>query len=71
MLGVIVFDETLAQGDGRLIPAVIGLVVALFGVSMLAGEEQPGPDDAGSGSPAAIASGPHRAGNQDRLRSTD
>ncbi len=54
LLGVIVFDETLARGDGRLIPAVIGLVVALFGVSMLAGEEQPGPDDAGPGSPAAI-----------------
>ncbi len=70
LLGVIVFDETLARGDGRLIPAVIGLVVALFGVSMLAGEEQPGPDDAGSGSPAAMER-PTPSRHQDRLRSTD
>ncbi len=43
LLGVIVFDETLAHGDGRLVPAVLGLVVALFGVSTLAGEQQPQP----------------------------
>ena len=41
LLGSILFDETLAHGDGRLIPAVIGLAAALVGVSVLAGEEQP------------------------------
>jgi drug/metabolite transporter (DMT)-like permease len=41
LLGAIIFDETLARGDGRLIPAVIGLAAALVGVSVLAGEEQP------------------------------
>jgi drug/metabolite transporter (DMT)-like permease len=41
LLGMIVFDETLAHGDGRLVPAAIGLAVALVGVSMLAGGEQP------------------------------
>jgi len=44
LLGIIVFDEILAHGDGRLVPAVFGLVVALVGVSTLAGEEQPAPD---------------------------
>ena len=44
LLGVIVFDETLAHGSGRLVPAALGLVVALFGVSTLAGEEQPASD---------------------------
>ena len=44
LLGVIIFDETLARGDGRLVPAALGLAVALFGVSTLAGEEQPAPD---------------------------
>jgi drug/metabolite transporter (DMT)-like permease len=44
LLGVIVFDETLTHGDGRLVPAVLGLVMALFGVSALAGEEQPEPE---------------------------
>ena len=58
LLGVIVFDETLAHGDGRLVPAAIGLVVALFGVSALAGEEQPAPDGLGAGGSVAAPSGP-------------
>jgi drug/metabolite transporter (DMT)-like permease len=41
LLGAIVFDERLAHGDGRLVPAVVGLVMALVGVSFLAGEEEP------------------------------
>jgi drug/metabolite transporter (DMT)-like permease len=41
LLGAIIFGERLAHGDGRLIPAVVGLAAALVGVSMLAGEEQP------------------------------
>jgi hypothetical protein len=52
LLGAIVFDERLARGDGRLIPAVIGLVAALAGVSVLAGEEQPEPSEQ-DGSPAS------------------
>ena len=58
LLGIIVFDETLAHGDGRLIPAALGLMVALFGVSTLAGEEQPAPDGrAADGSLPAPSSG--------------
>ncbi len=48
LLGIIVFDETLAHGDGRLAPAALGLVVALLGMSTLAGEEQPVPDGRGA-----------------------
>lgn len=43
LLGAIVFDERLARGDGRLVPAAIGLATALVGVSLLAGSEQPEP----------------------------
>jgi drug/metabolite transporter (DMT)-like permease len=46
LIGAIVFDERLAHGDGRLVPAVIGLVAALAGVCVLAGEEQPHSDAA-------------------------
>jgi len=69
LLGIIVFDETLAQGNGRLIPAVIGLVVALFGVSLLAGEEPPESDHAGSGPRASHQ--PTANTDQHRLGSTD
>ena len=35
-LGVIVFQETLSKGQGRLSPALIGLALAVVGVVMLA-----------------------------------
>ncbi len=59
LLGVIVFAETLARGDGRLVVAAIGLAVALFGVSTLAGEDQPAPD--GRPAPGSLAA-PGRGG---------
>jgi drug/metabolite transporter (DMT)-like permease len=43
VLGVTVFDETLAHGDGRLVPAVGGLCLALLGVGLLAGAPPPAP----------------------------
>jgi hypothetical protein len=36
LLGVILFQETLSKGQGRLSPAVISLAVAVFGVILLA-----------------------------------
>ncbi len=41
VLGITVFGETLARGDGRLIPAVLGLAVAVVGIVLLAGSEPP------------------------------
>ena len=35
-LGVIVFQETLSNGQGRLFPALIGLAFAVIGVVLLA-----------------------------------
>ncbi len=36
-LGITVFGETLAHGNGRLLPAAGGLLLALFGVGLLVG----------------------------------
>lgn len=36
VLGITVFGETLAHGNGHLVPAVLGLAVALVGVGLLA-----------------------------------
>jgi drug/metabolite transporter (DMT)-like permease len=36
ILGITVFEEKLSHGDGRLAPALIGLVIAVVGVIMLA-----------------------------------
>jgi len=41
LLGITVFGETLAHGDGRLVPAVIGLSIAVVGIALLAGSEPP------------------------------
>jgi drug/metabolite transporter (DMT)-like permease len=40
LLGVIVFGETLSNGTGRMLPAVIGLVLAVVGVIVLAFPEK-------------------------------
>jgi hypothetical protein len=40
-LGVAVFGETLGQGGGQLIPAVVGLVLAVVGVTALASAPSP------------------------------
>ena len=45
VLGITVFGETLARGDGRLVPAILGLAAALAGVVILAGSPQPQPAD--------------------------
>jgi len=50
VLGITVFDETLSSGGGRLVPALVGLIAAAFGVVLLATPEE-------SGTPAA-AGGP-------------
>lgn len=41
VLGAAVFDETIARGDGRLAPVVIGLAAALAGIALLAAAEPP------------------------------
>ena len=41
LLGLTVFGEGMARGSGHLIPAVLGLAVALIGVVLLAGAEPP------------------------------
>ena len=41
ILGITVFGESLARGDGRLVPAILGLVAALAGVVLLAGAPPP------------------------------
>ena len=41
IFGLTVFGESLAHGHGRLIPAVIGLAVALIGIVLLAGAKPP------------------------------
>jgi drug/metabolite transporter (DMT)-like permease len=40
LLGITVFNETLSNGQGRLFPAIIGLVLAVVGVVLLAFPEQ-------------------------------
>ena len=51
LLGITVFDETLQSGGGSRVPAIIGLVLALWGVVMLAsgggGQAVPASDDTG------------------------
>jgi len=39
LLGVTLFQETLSNGQGRLLPAIIGLILAIFGVVLLASPE--------------------------------
>ncbi len=41
ILGIAVFGESLGRGNGHLVPAVIGLVVALAGISRLAAAGEP------------------------------
>lgn len=41
IFGLTVFGESLAHGHGRLVPAVIGLAVALIGIVLLAGAKPP------------------------------
>ncbi len=50
ILGVSVFAETLSQGNGRLLPAIVGLALAVVGVGLLAT-----PTDASTSAPAATA----------------
>jgi hypothetical protein len=67
-LGVAVFGETLGHGGGQLIPAVIGLVIAVVGVARLASVPAPtgaGRAAAGPGSQSAgvnEVAGPHAPG---------
>ena len=39
ILGVTLFEETISKGQGRLSPAILGLVLALVGVMLLATPE--------------------------------
>lgn len=41
LLGITVFGETLSRGHGRLVPAVVGLAIAVVGIALLAGSEPP------------------------------
>jgi hypothetical protein len=41
VLGITVFGETLAHGSGRLVPALLGLALAVWGVALLAGAPPP------------------------------
>jgi drug/metabolite transporter (DMT)-like permease len=53
LLGITVFGESLQSGGGRRLPAVLGLLVALLGVSLLAGAQPPAPRPSGTPSDAA------------------
>ncbi len=48
LLGITVFGETLHAGDGRRLPALLGLGVALLGVALLAGAQSPAPSADGA-----------------------
>jgi len=41
VLGITVFGEALSHGNGRLVPAAAGLVIAVVGIALLAGSEPP------------------------------
>lgn len=63
LYGLMVFGETLAHGNGRLLPAIAGLAVALFGIVLLAGAEpppasEPPPGPSVAGRQVRPASGP-------------
>jgi drug/metabolite transporter (DMT)-like permease len=53
VLGITVFGETLARGNGRLAPAILGLLAALVGVVLLAGAPPPQATTTGGVAPAA------------------
>ncbi len=63
VLGITVFGESLSRGDGRLVPAVIGLAMTVVGIVLLAGSEPPPPSAAVSrldiGPVAQPPLGPH------------
>jgi uncharacterized membrane protein len=46
VFGLTVFGETLSDGNGRLAPAIIGLILALVGIVFLAGAKPPPADQA-------------------------
>jgi hypothetical protein len=46
VFGLTVFGETLSDGNGRLAPAIIGLILALAGIVLLAGAKPPRADQA-------------------------
>lgn len=41
VFGVTVFGEKLSSGNGQLVPALVGLLVALAGIVLLAGTKPP------------------------------
>jgi drug/metabolite transporter (DMT)-like permease len=45
VFGVTVFGEKLSSGNGQLVPALVGLLVALAGIVMLAGTKPPQPSE--------------------------
>ena len=49
--GVILFQETLSQGQGRLPPALLALALAIFGVMILASPERRPPDGTAPATP--------------------
>jgi drug/metabolite transporter (DMT)-like permease len=58
VLGITVFDETLQSGGGNLVPAIIGLGLAVVGVFVLGGSPDADADGrtSGSGAPGSGAS---------------
>ena len=46
VFGLAVFGETLSDGQSRLAPAIIGLILALAGIVLLAGAKPPHADQA-------------------------
>jgi hypothetical protein len=43
VFGIILFDERVSSGGGRLAPAILGLAAALMGIVLLAGAQPPLP----------------------------
>ena len=49
ILGALVYGETLSHGGGHLAPAIIGLVLAIVGVVLLSGAEEPSAGETAQG----------------------
>jgi drug/metabolite transporter (DMT)-like permease len=58
ILGAVVYGETLSHGGGHVVPAIIGLALAVVGVVLLAGAEGPTAGETASGSRGVPAPAP-------------
>ena len=55
IFGAAIYNETLSHGNGGLVPAILGLLLALGGIVVLAGSAPPPPGVEATGSQSAVA----------------